>query len=66
MYAKIGANPAAGQVVSTVPGNGFVDVFNPDGSFVKRFISAGQLNAPWGITAEHQQVFGAMAQIRRI
>lgn len=50
MYAKIGANPAQGKVVSVAPGNGFVDIFNPDGSFVKRFISEGQLNAPWGIT----------------
>ena len=29
---------------------GFVDVFNPDGSFVKRFASKGPLNAPWGVT----------------
>jgi uncharacterized protein (TIGR03118 family) len=26
-----------------------VDVFNTDGTFKKRFISQGQLNAPWGI-----------------
>ncbi|HVS98400.1 MAG TPA: TIGR03118 family protein, partial [Puia sp.] len=31
------------------PGKGFVDVFNPDGSFVHRFASRGKLNAPWGI-----------------
>jgi uncharacterized protein (TIGR03118 family) len=31
------------------PGNGFVDIFNPDGSFVKRFASQGTLNSPWGI-----------------
>jgi len=31
------------------PGLGFVDVFNPDGSFVHRFASRGKLNAPWGI-----------------
>jgi uncharacterized protein (TIGR03118 family) len=30
-------------------GLGFVDVFSPDGSFVRRFASRGQLNAPWGI-----------------
>jgi uncharacterized protein (TIGR03118 family) len=30
-------------------GNGYVDVFNPDGSFVKRFASAGTLNSPWGL-----------------
>ncbi|MEO5674161.1 MAG: TIGR03118 family protein [Chitinophagales bacterium] len=31
------------------PGNGFVDIFNTDGSFVKRFASHGNLNSPWGI-----------------
>jgi uncharacterized protein (TIGR03118 family) len=33
------------------PGNGFVSVFNPDGSFVARLASNGTLNAPWGVTA---------------
>lgn len=31
------------------PGNGFVDVFNPDGSLLFRFASQGTLNSPWGI-----------------
>ena len=31
------------------PGNGFVDVYNPDGSLIRRFASRGALNAPWGI-----------------
>lgn len=31
------------------PGFGFVNVFRFDGSFVKRFVSQGQLNAPWAI-----------------
>lgn len=30
-------------------GNGFVDVFNPDGTMVKRLVSHGNLNAPWGL-----------------
>jgi uncharacterized protein (TIGR03118 family) len=30
-------------------GFGYVDIFNPDGSFVKRFASQGNLNSPWGI-----------------
>jgi uncharacterized protein (TIGR03118 family) len=30
-------------------GNGFVDIFNPDGSFVKRFASGGLLNSPWAV-----------------
>ena len=44
-YAKVGPNgdDQAG------PGNGFVSLFNTDGSFVKRFASRGPLNSPWGV-----------------
>lgn len=66
MYAKIGADPAQGQVVSFSPGNGFVDVFNPDGSFVKRFISQGQLNAPWGITKAPPGFWGDGSDVQDI
>lgn len=31
------------------PGNGFIDIFNPAGAFVKRFASHGPLNSPWGM-----------------
>jgi uncharacterized protein (TIGR03118 family) len=31
------------------PGRGYVSIFNPDGSFVRRFASQGHLNSPWGI-----------------
>ena len=31
------------------PGNGYVSVFKTDGTFVKRLISAGELNSPWGM-----------------
>jgi hypothetical protein len=31
-------------------GNGIVSVFDFDGHFVRRFATAGPLNAPWGIT----------------
>jgi uncharacterized protein (TIGR03118 family) len=30
-------------------GNGIVDIYELDGSFVRRFISHGRLNAPWGV-----------------
>lgn len=30
-------------------GNGFVDVFNPDGSVSKRLASGGKLNSPWAV-----------------
>jgi uncharacterized protein (TIGR03118 family) len=45
-YAKVGPD---GNEVHQV-GLGLVDIFNPDGSFVRRFASGGTLNAPWGIT----------------
>jgi uncharacterized protein (TIGR03118 family) len=31
------------------PGNGFVDVFRSNGDFVRRLISRGALNSPWGL-----------------
>lgn len=47
LYAKLdeGIDEAHG------PGTGIIDIYNPGGSLVKRFISHGALNAPWGITA---------------
>jgi len=31
-------------------GNGYVDVFSPDGTLLKNFAAKGSLNSPWGIT----------------
>lgn len=33
------------------PGNGFVDVFDTSGNFVRRFASRGHLDSPWGVAA---------------
>jgi uncharacterized protein (TIGR03118 family) len=30
-------------------GNGYVDVFSPDGTMLKRFASTGSLNSPWAV-----------------
>ena len=32
-------------------GNGFVDIFDPAGTLVKRFASNGRLNSPWAVVA---------------
>jgi uncharacterized protein (TIGR03118 family) len=32
------------------PGNGFVDVFNPNGDLIQRLVSEGRLNSPWAVT----------------
>jgi len=42
-------------------GNGFVDVFNADGTLSKRFASNGPLNSPWAVTAAPAS-FGAFSQ----
>ena len=47
MYAKKGAD--GNEIHQT--GLGIVDIFNTDGSFVKRFATGGSLNSPWGVTA---------------
>jgi uncharacterized protein (TIGR03118 family) len=31
------------------PGNGFIDVFTPNGTMVQRLVSNGALNSPWGL-----------------
>lgn len=55
MYAKVGHD---GSEIHH-PGFGLVDIFNPDGSFVKRFISNGQLNSPWGIAKAPAGFYGS-------
>jgi uncharacterized protein (TIGR03118 family) len=42
------------------PGLGVVDVFDPDGNLMRRFASAGRLNAPWGIALAPDN-FGAFS-----
>jgi uncharacterized protein (TIGR03118 family) len=41
-------------------GLGYVSIFNPDGSFVRRVASGGSLNAPWGV-ALAPATFGTFA-----
>ena len=54
MYAKVG-NDGEEEVG---PGNGYVDIYNPDGSLLKRFVSRGQLNAPWGVAKAPASFWG--------
>jgi uncharacterized protein (TIGR03118 family) len=49
IYVTYALQDAKGEDDVAGPGNGFVDVFNTDGTFVKRLISNGKLNAPWGL-----------------
>lgn len=53
-YAKVGPD---GDDVAGM-GNGYVDIYTTDGSFVRRFVSSSQLNSPWGIAKAPATFFG--------
>jgi len=46
MYAKVGDTPGEEE---HGPGLGIVDIYNPNGDLIRRFVSGGKLNAPWGV-----------------
>jgi uncharacterized protein (TIGR03118 family) len=49
-YAKQDADPESSRVVPVAgSGLGFVSVFAPDGRFVRRLVSNGALDKPWGL-----------------
>ncbi len=43
------------------PGNGFVDVFDTSGQLLRRLVSNGPLNSPWGVTLA-PAAFGGFSQ----
>jgi uncharacterized protein (TIGR03118 family) len=55
-YAKQG--PTGDDVAG--PGNGYVDVFDTSGHLIKRLISQGKLNSPWGLVLAPRH-FGAFS-----
>jgi len=40
------------------PGNGFIDVYTKQGFLVKRLVSRGDLNSPWGLALAPEEGFG--------
>jgi uncharacterized protein (TIGR03118 family) len=49
IYVTYAQQDADGEDDVPGPGKGFVDVFATTGQFIKRLISQGALNAPWGV-----------------
>src|SRR5207248_9609207 len=39
-------------------GHGFIDIFDTEGTLLKRFVSQGQLNSPWGMAWAPFEGFG--------
>ncbi|HKS76279.1 MAG TPA: TIGR03118 family protein [Terriglobales bacterium] len=49
MYVAYAKQNATKTDAVTGPGLGFIDVFDLNGNFIKRFAQKGKLNAPWGL-----------------
>lgn len=47
LYSK--KDPSVPVNALSGPGNGYINIFRLDGTFVKRFASRGKLNNPWGM-----------------
>jgi uncharacterized protein (TIGR03118 family) len=62
MYAK---KSVAGQA-EIGPGNGYINVFSPNGTLLSRFSSNGKLNAPWGITKAPAAFWGEGSQLTNL
>lgn len=59
MYAK---KDASGKP-EIAPGNGYVNVFDPNGMLLNRFATKGKLNAPWGIVKAPAAFWGESSLI---
>jgi len=62
IYVTYAKKNSLGQA-ETGPGNGYVNVFSPQGILLNRFASKGKLNAPWGITKAPAGFWGEWSQI---
>lgn len=49
LYVTFALQNAAKHDDVSGPGHGFVDVFDTSGKMIRRLISRGQLNSPWGL-----------------
>src|SRR5947199_4163041 len=49
IFVTYALQDAKGEDDVAGPGNGFVNVFDPSGNFLRRLVSNGKLNAPWGL-----------------
>ena len=49
LFVTFAKQDAAKHDDVAAPGNGFIDVFKPDGTMIKRLVSNGPLDSPWGL-----------------
>jgi len=60
LYVEYALRETGGDDEVAGKGKGIVDVFNTDGSLVRRFATGGSLNAPWAVTVAPTS-FGSFA-----
>lgn len=60
-YAKQDPGNAAEDLPGA--GNGYINIFDYNGLFIRRFASAGVLNSPWGITFAPENFGGAACNL---
>ena len=65
LYVTYAKKDATGNR-ETGPGNGYINIFSPDGTLLKRFASKGKLNAPWGIAKAPAGFWGEWSQIQNV
>jgi uncharacterized protein (TIGR03118 family) len=49
LYVTYAKPDGSGHDAVAGPGNGFVDIFDTNGNFIRRVVSGGPLNSPWGL-----------------
>jgi uncharacterized protein (TIGR03118 family) len=57
LYVTYAMRDAEGEDEIAGAAQGFVSIFRPDGTFVRRFASRGPLNAPWGIALQNTRIY---------
>ena len=65
LYVTYAKKTATGQL-EFGNGNGYINVYSPDGVLLQRFASAGKLNAPWGIVKAPSSFWGYGTSISNI
>jgi uncharacterized protein (TIGR03118 family) len=50
VYVAYAQRATTGDDEDSGPGHGFIDVYDTSGNFVRRLVSQGNLNSPWGMT----------------
>ncbi len=63
LYVAFAKQNAMKTDVLNGEGNGYIDVFDPNGVLLKRLVNRGHLNSPWGMTAVEMEYRGSKTKL---